>query len=376
MALPQTADVTHPLYPRVEDPKDAEGLAWVFKSKSEFVPYYFKFPALGEEEMRAKVLYTGLCHSDVLTGRELWGKANFPVCTGHEVVGQVTHIGTKVTNLKVGDLVGVGPFRSACFDCEDCKGGRTNLCTTQPGGERFLYGKYFGGYATHIQQPAHHTYVLPAGADLANIPPVLCAGCTVFAPMKRHITQAQGSSIAILGIGGLGHLAVQYAKKLGLHVAAFTSTPDKVDFIKKLGADEVIIVDKELKSLADNAGKFNYLVNTLPSVTKDALNAYLKTLKNNGTLIQVGLPDTSESFDISYSTLIMKQLKLTGSIVSSVQETKDTLAFTAEHDIRVAVEEFTFADFPKALDRLENGRPQFRCVVNVKDYAEKYFPEK
>lgn len=372
MALQQTPEINHQIYTRVEDQKEADGLAWVFKSKTEFVPYYFKFPVLGESEIRAKILFTGLCHSDVMTGREHWGPANFPVCTGHEVVAELTHVGAKVEGLKIGDKVGVGPFRNACFDCKYCHKGADNLCDVLPGQERFLYGKYFGGYATHIQVPSTHAFVLPEGLDLANVPPVLCAGCTVYPPMKRHITK-EGASIAVLGIGGLGHLAVQYAKAMNLQVTAFTSSAEKIEYIKKLGAHEVIVVDKELKALAEQAGKYDYLLNTLPSCDPATLAAYLNTLANGGTLIQVGLPDIKEQFSISFMQLIMKQITIAGSIVSSVHETRETLEFTAKHGIKVETENFTFEDFPKALDRLENGRPFFRCVVNVQDYTNKHF---
>jgi D-arabinose 1-dehydrogenase-like Zn-dependent alcohol dehydrogenase len=220
--------------------------------------------------------------------------------------------------------------------------------------------------------PSTHTFVLPEGLDLANVPPVLCAGCTVYPPMKRHITK-EGASIAVIGIGGLGHLAVQYAKAMGHHVAAFTSSAEKTDYIKKLGAHEVIVVDKELKVLADHAGKFDYLINTLPNCDSATLEGYLDTLANGGTLIQVGLPDISQQFSISYMQLIKKQITITGSIVSSVKETRETLEFTAKHGIRVETEDFSFEDFPKAVDRLEHGRPFFRCVVNVQDFTNKHF---
>jgi len=372
MALPQTPEITHMFYPRVEDPKDADALAWVFKSKTEFVPYYFKFPDLGEGEIRAKVLYTGLCHSDVMTGREHWGPCNFPCCAGHEVVGEITMVGSEVKDFKVGDIIGLGPFRSACFECEQCKAGQTNLCSALDGTEKFLYGLYFGGYCTHIQQPASHTFHIPKGLDLANVPPVLCAGCTVYPPMKRHIKK-EGASIGVIGIGGLGHLAVQYGKAMNLHVAGFTTSADKIEYIKKLGAEEVIVVDKELKELDKHGGKFDYLLNTLPVTDTKTIEAYLGTLKNGGTLIQVGLPNATDMFTMSFFTLVARQLTIAGSIVASVEETKDTLEFTNKHGIKVACENFSFADFPKALDRLENGRPHFRCVVNVKDYTDQYF---
>ena len=371
--IPQTADIDHMFYPRVEDPKEADALAWVFKSKDEFVPYYFKLPELNEDEVRAKVLYTGLCHSDLMTGREKWGPANFPVCTGHEVVARVEKVGSAVTDFKAGDVVAFGPYRKACFDCKHCNKGATNLCTKTEDHEKWLYGVYFGGYATHIQQPASHTFHVPEGMDIANLPPVLCAGTTVYAPMKRHIKEV-GAKVGVIGIGGLGHLAVQYGKAMGHHVTAFTTSADKVDYIKKLGAAEVVVVDKDLKELQKYEGEIDYLINTLPISSKDLLEAYASTITNGGMLIQVGLPNSEESFNISFSTLVLKQIIIAGSIVCSVEETKDTLEFTLKHGIRVEAENFSFEDFPKALHRLEYEKPIFRCVVNVEDYNKKHFP--
>ena len=362
-------------YPRVEDPKDADAVAWVFKSKSEFVPYWFKLPELGESDVRAKVLHTGLCQSDVLTGREKWGACNFPVCTGHEVVGEVTHVGSAVTSLKAGDKIGIGPFRSSCFSCSECKRGDDHLCYQVEEHEKNLYGVYFGGYATHIQVPATHAFVLPQGLDLANVPPVLCAGCTVYPPLKKYATEP-GASVGIIGIGGLGHLAVQYARAMGLQVTAFTTSSEKVEAIKQLGAHDVVVVDKELKELAKHFGKFDCLLNTLPVSDEASMTAYIMTLTNGGTLIQVGLPDVDTKLKIPFSPLIMKQVAVVGSIVCSVADTRDTLEFTAKHGIKVAVETFSFEDFPKALDRIENGKPQFRCVVNVEDFVNKHFPAK
>lgn len=373
--IPQTKDITHMLYPRVEDPKDADALAWVFKNKDEFVPYYFKFPELGANEVRIKIHYTGLCHSDIMTGREHWGPANFPVCPGHEVAGEIILVGADVKDLKKGDIVGVGPFRNACFKCEQCKHHHTNLCTGMDGSEKFLYGLYFGGYATHIQVPHEHAIVLPQGMDLANMPPVMCAGCTVFAPMKRHLHQ-KGAKFGILGIGGLGHLAVQYSKAMGFHTVAFTSTADKVDYIKKLGADEVIVVDKEFKELKKHAHTLNGIINTLPVGGLALQEAYASCLKPGGTYILVGLPDVKENFSLSFFTIIINQLNVVGSIVSSIKETKETLDFTHQHKVKVEVETFKFEDFPKALHRLEKERPFFRCVVNVLDFNKVHFPNK
>ena len=372
MALQQTPEVDHPIYKRAETPETADGLAWVFKNEKELVPYYFTFPPLGAKEVRIKVHHTGLCHSDVMTARQYWGPAFYPLCPGHEAIGEVTLVGAEVTTHKVGDIVGFGPSRSSCWACHHCETGLDNICPKMELPEKLLYGKYFGGYATHMQHPATHAVKVPAGLDLTISPPLLCAGVTVFAPVARDIKD-KNAFVGVIGIGGLGHLAVQFVKKLGNKVAAFTTSADKVEFIKKLGADEVIVVDKELTELKKNAGRFDYLVNTLPVSNQPLLEGYLGTLVNGGSLIQVGAPDANTNFSISFFTIIARQLKISGSAIGSVAETAETLSFAQEHQVNVIAEKFSFEDLPKAFERLEHGRPHFRCVVNVIDYTNKHF---
>jgi len=373
--IPACKDIDHQIYKRVDSASEADGLAWVFKNAKEFVPYYFKFPELKADEVRAKVLHTGLCHSDSMTGRECWGPCSFPLCAGHEVIAQVTQVGADVKNVKVGQVVGYGPLRKACFECKYCKKGENNLCCGLPVPERLLYGQYFGGYATHIQQPACHAIPIPAGMDITTAPPLLCAGATVFSPMQRFIKD-KSAKVGVIGIGGLGHLAVQFGHAMGNYVAGFTTSKDKVDYIKKLGADEVIVIDKEGKEFANHQDKFDFLVNTLPVSSPELLEGYMSTLTSNGTLIQVGAPDINTKMAFSFMLLIMKQIKVVGSAVGSTEETAHMLQFAHDHHVKVEAEKFSFEDFPKALDRLENGRPQFRCVVNVEDYNKQHFPSK
>lgn len=361
----------HDIYKIVEKEEDGDATAWLFKNEKDFAQYHFKFPPLGDKEVRCKVLYTGLCHSDVMMARQKWGFSTYPLCAGHEVIGEITHVGKDVTDKKVGDRVGFGPLRSACWNCKHCKQGNDNLCVGLEIHERLLYGKYFGGYATHIQQPATHAVRIPEGMEVEDAPPLLCAGATVFAPMYRHIKDPK-ASVAVIGIGGLGHLAVQYAKKFGNHVGAFTTSPEKVEEIKKLGADEVIVVNKDFSSLKEHQDKFDYLVNTLPISSEEAINAYLGTLASNGTMIQVGVPDSATPFQMGFIPFIFKQLTITSGSAGSVKETEHAVRFAHENGVKVQAERFSFEDFPKAFDLLENGKPHFRCVVNVKDFNEKH----
>lgn len=202
-------EITHHLYaPSTMD--KADGVAWVATDKaSPLAMYPFTFQEIKENEVRLKVLYTSICHSDLATIREHWGKCNYPCCPGHEIIGEITKIGSGVTLVKVGDKVGVSPIRYSCNKCDYCTKGDTNLCNDRI----FLYGEYFGGYASHMQIDENWVFHIPAGIDITIMPPLLCAGITTYAPIKRY--QKVGGSCAVIGIGGLGHLAVQYANKLG-----------------------------------------------------------------------------------------------------------------------------------------------------------------
>ena len=210
--------------------------------------------------------------------------------------------------------------------------------------------------------------------DIANIPPIMCAGITVFNPLRRHAGNNPGARLGVMGIGGLGHLAIQYGKALGLNVTALTSQEDKSDLCKLLGASSVIVVDKHFKELGKHKNKFDYLINLVSIGNLEMFEAYLNTLVNGGTLIQIAMPDCRETFSATFATIVTKQIKIVGSYICSITEMKDSLEFTKEHNIRVWAEEHKFEDFPKALKRVEEEKPHFRGVVNCKEYSDKHFP--
>ena len=227
----------HPLYKKVDDEKDADAVAWAWVNKEKCVKFPFKFPPLEPRELRANVLYLGLCHSDVLTVREGWGPCPFPMAPGHEIVAEVSEVGSEVKNYKKGDLVGFGTLRDACEKCRFCKLGQEELCRDVK--DPFTYGTHWGGYATAIQHPAEFFFHLPENFDLAKGAPLFCAGITTFYPMKKFLKE--GMKTAVCGIGGLGHVALQFLSKMGYEVTAFTSSPSKIDRIKGLGATHVVV---------------------------------------------------------------------------------------------------------------------------------------
>jgi D-arabinose 1-dehydrogenase-like Zn-dependent alcohol dehydrogenase len=356
---------SHPLYTHCEE-KDADALAWAFIDKEKMIKFPFKFPQIGPKEIRANVLYTGLCHSDIFKVTGGWGDVLYPIAPGHEIIAEVSQVGTDVKDFKKGEIVGFGTIREVCNECKYCKNGNEEVCPFVK--ERGTYSKeHWGGYATQIQQPAEFFYKIPKNFDISKGAPLLCAGITTYYPMFKYLKP--GMKTAVIGIGGLGHVAVQFLSKLNYEVTAFTSSKEKEELIKKLGAKEIILsTDEEQMKNAQN--KFDFVLNTLPINNK--INDYLKTCAICGTFVQVGQPSiNNENLTLSANEIVEKELTIRGSNVGPRNVTKLMIKLCVDKKIYPMVEEFSFEDFPKAYDRLLNGKPQFRCVVNVKDFAEK-----
>lgn len=361
--------ISHPIYAPA-NPEDADCCSWAFLTKETFGKYYHKFQPLQDNHVRSRILHTSLCMSDVHTGRDIWGPSIKPLCPGHEAIGEVIAVGSKVTKFKVGDIVGYGPMRDACLNCETCEKDATNLCPKTDGTEKFLYGLYFGGYSTHIQQPETCVVKIPEKLDIKIAPPLLCAGITVWDPIEKWVKP--GMRVGVIGVGGLGHLAVQYAAKLGARVDGFTSSKDKEKFIKELGAEGVVLW-REKDYSKKIANRYDVLINTIPvKVTRDSFSGYAECIKPLGVYIQVGLPDATDNFEASYFDFILKNITIYGSLVGSVKSTERCLQFSADNDIVCKTEHYEWEEFPKALDKLENGRPIFRCVVAVDEESKKY----
>jgi len=368
------AEATHPIYPRAT-PETADGVAWVFYDKNTFAKYYYKLPEVGPTDVRIRALYAGLCHSDVMSGREKWGSQLRPLCPGHEVAGEVVAVGKDVKSVKPGDSVLFGPTRDSCGDCSYCHEGETTLCPRTEGSEKFLYGRYFGGYASHQQQPESHCFKIPAGLNISNAAPLMCAGVTVYSPMARHLKK--GQRIAVLGVGGLGHLAVQYGVKMGLTVDALMSgiKTDKKDYVKSLGVDQI----HEWKTpgvLSSLKGTYDAIIYTIPvSLPRDEMDALMQTMRPRGKMIIVGFPDIAEAMTLSFASQIVNEYSIIYSCVGGRKITEEMLQFSADHKIECLCEHFGWHEFPQALDRLENGSPKFRCVVDMdqftKDFAKK-----
>ena len=352
--------LTHPTYKFVDE-KEADAFAWIFvDDHSPMKKVAIKLPELKPDEVRIKVTYTGLCHSDLHSVRGHWGPAAYPLAPGHEIVGRVTHLGSEVKNLQIGDVVGLGGARQCCNKCASCTHEMEQLCDSKELEQQYTYGpKFWGGYMTSIQHPQDFFIKVPKELPEDKVPPLFCAGITLYAPIARYAKP--GQNVAVLGIGGLGHLGVMYAKAWGCNVTAFTTSKEKEAFIKKLGADRVVISNTE--SYQQEAGKYDLVLNTLPGAD-DSINFVGLTAKR-GTFVQLGAPPLGTNFQISPFQFMMGHSTFTGSGGGNRKETREMLEFSAKHNILPLCETFDFDDFPKAFDRLEHGKPIFRCVVDV-----------
>lgn len=256
----------NPIYTVVQDPKDADACGWGFYDYDldKIEKIYFKFPALGDDELRINITYAGLCHTEChIVHGDWWKRKNAPIIPGHEIIGDVTHVGKNVKDFQIGDKVGFGVFRDYCGNCRRCKRGDDHRCETVD--HILTYGeKYWGGYATHLQQPAKLFFHIPK--ELKELPeehlaPLMCAGITTFNPVAKHCKP--GQNVAVLGIGGLGHMCIKYAKAWGCNVTAFTQSKDKIDLIKKLGADKVVVTT-DLDAFKKEAKQHDVVLNNIP----------------------------------------------------------------------------------------------------------------
>ena len=355
----------HSLYKYVESVKDADAVAYAFVSKDKTTFFPYKSPSLASNEIRANILYAGLCLSDSLHSRGKWGPSSYPVAPGHEIIAEVSEVGPDVTNFKKGDKVAFGTLRQMCGKCKYCSSGRGEpLCNGST--NNFTYGLHFGGYSTMLQQPADFFIPIPDGLDLKRAAPLLCAGITVYNPIKKYLRP--GDNCAVIGIGGLGHLAVQFLHKMGHNVVGVTSTPDKRDLIKSLGASDILNSSNE-KEMIENAGKFDFIITTLPSTNN--FHSYFNLLASGGTLVVVGVGQATDIYNVSVAGLVLGEKKIVGSLVGKRDEIKEMLEFCVKNNVYPMCEHFAFEEFDKALNKLEHGKPHFRCVVDCGDYAKK-----
>jgi uncharacterized zinc-type alcohol dehydrogenase-like protein len=318
---------------------------------------------LDKQDVLIEIKFAGICHSDIHTGRGEWDpNIHYPIVTGHEIAGIVKEVGSDVTTYKEGDRVGVGCMVGSCMECENCKNGEEQFCLkgmvgTYNGVDK--YGKHTdGGYSTHIVVPEHFVLRIPDSIELDKAAPLLCAGITTYSPLNHW--KAGEKRVAIVGMGGLGHMAVQIAHAMGAHVTVLSRTLDKQDDGKKLGADEYYATEDE-KTFEKLAKSFDLILNTVSA--KLPLDDFLGLLKVNGTMVNVGAP--AEPLELRVQSLIGGRRSFAGSLIGGIKETQQMLDFCGEHAIAPMIETISADQIDEAWDNVVDSNVRYRYVIDA-----------
>ena len=327
----------------------------------------FERRAVGDNDILIEIKYSGICHSDIHTIKGHWGKQAYPQVPGHEIAGIVTAVGKNVTKFKVGDKAGVGCMVDSCMKCESCKNGEEHHCETT--GMVGTYGApdktspseiTQGGYSNNIVVTEHFAIKIPENIDLKYAAPLLCAGITTYSPMMK-INFKKGDKIGVIGIGGLGHLAVTLAVSKGSEVYAFTTSPSKVNDIKSFGAKEVIVV-KSAEDLKPHKGKLDFMISTVPYAYD--MSPYIDCVKKYGYFTQVGQPINGE-LTINNFNMIFNRVNFNGSLIGGIPETQEVMDYCAENKIYPQIQVIKANEINDAWNKVVNKEARYRYVIDA-----------
>lgn len=317
------------------------------------------------KDVEIEILYCGVCHSDLHTARNDWGGTVYPAVPGHEIVGRVTKVGNEVTKFKAGDLAAVGCMVDSCRTCDNCKQGLEQYCLngftgTYNGKDKHSGTQTFGGYSEKVVVDEHFVLNVPDNLNLPAVAPLLCAGITTWSPLK-YWKAGKGSKVAVVGLGGLGHMAIKLAHALDAEVTLFTRTPGKTQDAKELGADHVVI-STDAEQMKSVKGKFDLIIDTVPMVHD--VNPYVTTLNINGTLVLVGyLGDLNPM--LNSAPMISGRKSVAGSVIGGIAETQELLNFCGEHNIVSDIEIINMQDINAAYERMLKSDVKYRFVINM-----------
>jgi uncharacterized zinc-type alcohol dehydrogenase-like protein len=320
----------------------------------------------GPRDVLIKIAFAGICHSDIHTGRNEWGEAHFPLVPGHEIAGTVEAVGSDVTGFSVGDRVGVGCMVDSCRECENCKAGEEQYCLKGNIGTYNSVGRdgkwTDGGYSTHIVVDQDFVLRIPEGIELDEAAPLLCAGITLYSPLK-HWGAGPGKKVAIVGMGGLGHMGVKIASALGADVTVLSSSLSKKDDGLRFGANEYYAT-KDESTFEKLAGTFDLIINTVSAHLP--MEKYLSLLRLNGTLVNVGAP--AEPLEVPAFALIPMRRSWAGSMIGGIRETQEMLDFCAEHGIGAEIERIGGDQIDAAWDRVVDSDVRYRFVIDTSTF--------
>jgi len=332
-------------------------------AKAPLVPFSIERRELRAHDVLIDILYCGICHSDVHQISDDWGRGIFPMVPGHEIVGRIARVGDQVSKWNAGDTVGIGCFVDSCRECAACKDGEEQFCEQ---GATFTYNSKerdgvtltYGGYSTRIVVAQDYVLQIPDGIPLERAAPLLCAGITTYSPL-RHYGVRVGSHTAVVGLGGLGHMAVKLAHAMGAHVTVLSHSPGKRQDALQLGADD-FIATRDAEVFTQHAKRFDFILDTVSA--QHDYNAYLGLLRRGGTMVLVGLPEPSL---LSASPLIMGRRQLAGSLIGGIRETQEMLDFCAAHHVASDVEVIPIQQINAAYERLVRGDVRYRFVIDI-----------
>ncbi len=335
----------------------------VFDPKGSFQTTSIERRELQPDDVLIEIKFAGICHSDIHTARGEWGQIQYPLVPGHEIAGVVAQVGSAVTKYAVGDRVGVGCMVDSCGECDSCKHGEEQYCSKGNTGTYASidrYGQYTqGGYSTHIVVTENFVVRIPDNIPLDKAAPLLCAGITTYSPL-RHWEVTPGQKVAVVGMGGLGHMAVKLAHAMGAHVTVLSQSLKKKEDGLRLGADDYYATsDPETFKTLKNS--FDFIINTVSA--KISVDAYLSLLAVDGTMVNVGAPP--DPLSVNVFSLIGQRKSFAGSMIGGIRETQEMLDFCAEHDVTPEIEVIAASQIDEAWDRVLASDVRYRFVIDI-----------
>jgi alcohol dehydrogenase (NADP+) len=319
-----------------------------------------------ENDVQLEILFCGICHSDLHQARNEWSgmmPTVYPCVPGHEIVGRVTKVGSAVTKFKPGDLGAVGCMVDSDRTCPECKAGLEQFCAnltlTYNFPDKHTGGVTYGGYSDSIVVDQHFVLRVPENLDLAGTAPLLCAGITTYSPM-RHWGVTKGKKVGVVGLGGLGHMAVKFAHALGAHTVVFTTSPSKVEDAKRLGADEVVL-SRDANEMAKHAGSFDFILDAVAA--EHDINAYINMLARDGNITLVGAPPNP--LPVGVFGLLFRRRSFSGSLIGGIAETQEMLDFCSKHNITSDVEVIPIQKVNEAYERLVRSDVKYRFSIDM-----------
>lgn len=347
--------------------KTTEGYA-AQSAKVPLAPFSFERRDVGPHDIEIEILFCGVCHTDLHFVKNEWKNSVYPLVPGHEIVGRIKKVGSEVKDFKVNELAAVGCMVDSCRSCPSCRNNLEQYCEkgftgTYNSPDKHNHKTTYGGYSTNIVVDEKFVLHIPKKfkeSDLAGVAPLLCAGITTYSPL-RHWNVGKGSKVGIVGLGGLGHMGVKLAHAMGAHVVLFTTSKNKIEDGKKMGANEVVI-SKNPEEMKKHVNSFDFILNTVAAPHN--LDQFTELLKRDGTMCLVGLPGDPHPTP-SVANLIFKRRSLAGSLIGGIKETQEMLDFCANHDIKCEVEIIPIQKINEAYERMLRSDVKYRFVIDI-----------